>query len=188
MAFLEESQEGAISEVIELDDRFLVMHVTDIQEEGYRSFEEVRSEIRPRVLTQKKREVQVRRLQRAYENTSFEQLPEALGVELRTATDVTRSTRVIPTLGQAPKFVGTVLGLGQGETSPVVEGETGAFVARVTSRTEPDPSQITQTQRQSIRQSLTQQRQQQLSSEWIAALRESADIVDNRNQFLRQQR
>jgi peptidylprolyl isomerase/peptidyl-prolyl cis-trans isomerase D len=179
--FLESAEEGDISEVIELDDRFVVAKATGVQPEGYRPFEEVQAEIRPQVELQKKKEIQLRRMRQAVSQNAFQALPQALGTELRSQSNVTFSTESAPGIGRDPAFAGTIFGLDEGETSGVVEGENAAFVVHVTGLQE--PSALTDAERQKIRQTLLQQRRREVSSQWIAALKEDAQIEDNRGQF-----
>ena len=179
--FLEAASGGAISDVIELSDKFVVAEVTNVTPEGYRSFDEVKSQIRPQVELQKKRAVQTRRMERALAQNAFDALPEVLGTELRTQSDITYSTSTVPGLGQEPQFVGTVFGLDEGETSDVVAGNNAAFVVQTTEKTIPPP--LTDQKRQQLRQQLLKQRRQQVSSDWIAALKEDASIEDNRTQL-----
>lgn len=180
-SFMQDAETGDISEVIDLDDKFALLRVTDIQPEGYRPFEEVKSQIRPRVELQKKKEIQARRAQRALDDSGFDQLPQALGTQLRSQSNVTFSTEEVPGLGRDPTFAGTVFGLDEGETSGVVEGENAAFVVRVTSMQ--TPGELTDAERQQIRQQLLRQRQQEVSSKWLSALKEDATIEDQRQQF-----
>ena len=181
--FLEGAEPGEISDVIELNDGYVVLQVTDVQEEGYRPFSEVRGEIEPRVRLQKKAEIVQRRLERALAASGFDGLAAAVGAPQREATGLTFENAVVPGLGREPAFVGTVFGLGEGATSGVVEGENAAFVVRVTSVNEPAP--ITEAEREQIRTALLNQRQSALQQQWIAELRDRADIVDNRARFER---
>jgi peptidylprolyl isomerase/peptidyl-prolyl cis-trans isomerase D len=187
MAFLEGASTGSVSDVIELDDQFVVVHVTDIEAAGYRSFDEVRQELEPRVRTQQKKAYQVDRLSQIYNSSSFEELPQVLGTEIQTASDLTLDQPRVPGLGREPRFVGTVFGLSEGEVSGVIAGENAVFVARVTSVNEPDTGQLAASERQSIRQSLLKQRTQQVQEQWIASLRDEAAIEDNRSEFLQRQ-
>ncbi len=179
--FLESASTGAISDVVEMSDKFVVARVTNVTPEGYRSFSEVQSQIRPQVALQKKRAVQVRRMKRALTQNSFEALPSVLGTDLRSQSDITFSTNSVPGLGREPKFSGTVFGLEEGETSNVVEGANAAFVVQVTQKTTPPP--LTAQKRQQIRNQLLKERRKQVASDWIAALKEEATIEDNRSQF-----
>ncbi|WP_397546127.1 peptidyl-prolyl cis-trans isomerase [Rhodothermus marinus] len=179
--FLADADEGDISQVIELDDRFIVLQLVEVIPEGYRSFEEVRAEIRPRVLLEKKKEVQVARMRRALQQHGFDGLAEALGTTVQTVTQLSYNQTLIPGLGREPRFVGTVFGLQEGETSGVVEGENAAFVVQLTKLYEPPP--LGEQMREQIRQQLLNQRRQQVLTQWLAALREQADIKDYRRRF-----
>ncbi|WP_245772040.1 peptidyl-prolyl cis-trans isomerase [Rhodothermus profundi] len=179
--FLADADEGDISQVIELDDRFIVLQLVEVTPEGYRSFEEVRNEIRPRVLLEKKKEVQVARLRQALQQHGFEGLAEALGTTVQTVTQLSYNQTLIPGLGREPRFIGTVFGLQEGETSDVVAGENAAFVVQLTRLYEPPP--LSAQMREQIRQQLLSQRRQQVLAQWLAALREQADIKDYRRRF-----
>jgi len=179
--FLETASTGDISDVVEMDDKFAVAHVTDVTAEGYRSFSEVKSQIRPKVALQKKREVLVDRMERALAQNNFEALPRALDAQIRTKSDVTISTTTVPGIGQDPKFAGAVFALDEGGTSGVVEGENAAFVLQVTTKNTPPP--LTDQKRQEIRKQLLKQRRKKVSADWIAALKEEATIKDNRTQM-----
>jgi len=177
--FLETASVGDISDVAELDDKFVVARVTSVTPEGYRSFSEVESQIRPQVALQKKRDIVVQRMKRALAQNDFASLPGVLGTSIRSQSDISFSTGPIPGLGREPKFVGTVFGLDAGETSGVVEGQNAAFVVQVTEINTPPP--LTAQERQEIRQTLLKQRRKQITADWIAALKEDATIKDNRS-------
>ncbi len=180
-SFLETASTGDISDVIELDDQFVVAHVTDVQSEGYRPFEEVKSEIRPRVELQKKKSILVQRMRRALQQNTFEDLPQILDTQMRTQSSLSFSTETVPGIGQDPTFVGTAFGLDEGEISGVVDGENAAFVVELNELRE--PATLTDQKRQQLRQQLMKQRRQQVSSQWLSALKEEATIEDNRGQF-----
>ncbi len=179
--FLAGADEGDVSQVIELDDRFIVLQLVEVIPKGYRSFEEVREEIRPRVLLEKKKEVQVARMRRALQQHGFDGLAEALGTTVQTVTQLSYNQTLIPGLGREPRFVGTVFGLQEGATSGVVEGENATFVVQLTKLYEPPP--LGEQMREQIRQQLLNQRRQQVLTQWLAALREQADIKDYRRRF-----
>lgn len=180
--FLSAAEAGDISDVIELDDRFLVAHLTGIQGAGYRSFSEVQDQIEPRVIREKRRGVQVQRMQDAYESAeSLEDLADALGTRLRTQEGVRYNDDVIPGLGRDPMFTGTVFGLEEGERSGVVGGANAAYVVEVTAWDE--PGTLADAEREQIRQQLLSQRQQQVVNQWIESLREEANIKDNRSAY-----
>ena len=179
--FLEGASEGDISPVVELNDNFAVVHVASVQPEGYRPFDEVKAQIRTQVEVEKKRSVQIAQMQRALRANGFEGLPDALNTRVREKNDVTFQTNVAPGIGRDPAFAGTVFGLDEGEVSDVVEGENAAFVVQVVSRMDPPP--LTEQRRAQIRRQLIQQQQRQVTQQWLSALREQAEIQDNRSAF-----
>lgn len=181
MRFLETAKKGDTSDVIELDEVYVVAHVAEIQPEGYRSFEDVKSEIEPRALLDKKRAYQHARMEKAYGVNGFDGLASALGTTANTASNVSFNNQIVPRLGRDAIFTGTVLGLKEGEDSGVVNGETGVFVAKVLNRSEPPP--MSDADRTRLRDQLQNRRKSVIQSRWIASLREQADIEDLRNQF-----
>ena len=176
--FLETAETGAISPVIELNEASLVIHVVDIEEEGYQPLEEVEGVIRQRTLLAKKKERQRERLEQAYQSGGFDGINETPGLALHTAFGVSFQNQIVPDLGRDPVFAGTVLGLAEGEDSGVVEGENAVFVARVTTRHEPEP--ISDRERDRLRVQLTNDLEQHLRTQWINTLRDRADIQDLR--------
>lgn len=182
MNFLEGAEEGAISEVIELNNSFLVARVQEVTPAGYRPFEEVRAEIEPQVLKQKKLAVQADRLQQALAQSSgFDGLASAVGQPVQTADNLTFDQVVVPGLGREPKFTGTAFGLSEGATSRVITGENAAYVLRVTSVQEPEA--LTDAERDQIRRRLQAMRRNEVKQRWIEQLRDRADVQDNRRLF-----
>jgi peptidylprolyl isomerase/peptidyl-prolyl cis-trans isomerase D len=179
--FLETAEEGDISEIAELNDRFAVARVTGVEPEGYRPFDEVRSQIRPRVEVEKKKEVLSSRMRRALRQNGFDGMAGVLNTRIRTKDDVTYTTTSVPGLGREPAFVGTVFGLDDGETSGIVEGENAAFVVQVSSMNR--PNELTAQERQQIRQQLLRQEQRSVAQQYIATLRDRAEIEDYRSEF-----
>jgi peptidylprolyl isomerase/peptidyl-prolyl cis-trans isomerase D len=176
--FMKKAEEGQISDVFELDDKFALLKVTEVKPEGYRPFEEVKAQIRPQVVKQKKKAILSRRMNAALQSTGFETLPQTLGTSMRTQSDLSFTTESVPGVGADPTFSGTVFGLDEGETSGVVEGKNTAFVVRVTAMNE--PSELTASKKQEIRQTLREERRKQVSNQWLAALKEDAKIKDQR--------
>ncbi len=180
--FLETGEPGGVSEVIELNDVFLVARLNTVIPEGFREFEDVKSQLEPRLRNKLKAEIQVARLREALETHGFDGLGSAVNSPQRTASGIGFSNMVIPGLGRDPKFVGTAVGMSEGDVSDVLSGEAAAYVLRVTSVTEPTP--LTPSEVQNMKERMIAQRRNQVRQQWIATLRESASIDDNRRIFL----
>ena len=184
MDFLKQAKEGKISDVIELNDKFVVVLVKDIQPEGFRPFEEVRAELEPRVKLEKKKEIQVKRLQEAYNKVGgYDSLAAYLGVPEYVAREVNFNNTLIPGLGREPKFVGAVLGLKEGQDTGVIAGNNAAFVAKVIRVQEPDLSKLTEAKKEELRQELLRREQQKVLNQWLQTLRKQAKVEDYRYRF-----
>ena len=182
MNFLETAKIGQVSDVIELDDQFIVATVEAITPEGHRPFEEVRNQIEPRVKNEKKAAILHRQMVEALEKFGFDGMGQALhGAIVQTATDLTLNSTVVPGLGREPRFVGAALGLSEGETSPVIDGNNAVYVLQVVQVREPAP--LDEAERTRLRDALLQQRKAALRNRWLVALRDEADITDNRRRF-----
>jgi len=182
--FVDRARRNQTSDVIDTGDQFVYLRATEVRPEGHRPFDEVRAEIEPRVRLQKKRDVQVARLQEALSARGFDGLPAAVNQPLQTAEDVQFNNTLIAGLGREPQFVGTTMGLRQGQTSRVVAGENAAYVLRVTDLDEADPAQMSAAQRESTREALLNRKRRQVITEWMEDIRNRADIQDNRAIFL----
>lgn len=180
--FLETAKDGDVTDVIELNDVFLVGRLDEITEAGYQEFESVKGQLEPRLRNELKAKAQEERMKSALNASGFDGLAGAVGVPLRTAEGIGFANMTVPGIGRDPKFVGTAFGLEPGVTSPVMRGEAAVYVLRVTGVNEApvlEPSAI-----EATRQRLLGQRQNLVRQQWISTLRESASITDNRRLFL----
>ncbi len=179
--FLETAGVGDLSPVIELDDKFIVAVVTKVQKEGYRSFDEVRTLLEPRLRNELKGELLVERMESA-ETGSLDAAATAVGTTVQTVENLSFSNMIIAGIGRDPMFVGTAMGVSEGAVSNVITGSSAVYMLRVDAISNPD--EATNTQREQIYSQLLIRRQNTLRSQWIVALRDAADIVDNRRLFL----
>ena len=180
--FMSGSSEGALSEVIELDNVYVVAQLSEVIPEGYRPFEEVQAELEPRVRIEKKKAIQQDRLAAASAGQSdLTAIAQGLGTAVRTASGVTATPASLTDLGNDPTFRGTVLAMEQDAISNVVTGNTAAYIVKVTAVNDPAP--ITDAEKERIRGQILQRLRTQVTSSWLASLRDKADIVDNRRLF-----
>ncbi len=181
MNFLETASAGDLSEVIELDNQFLAVTVDEIKPDGVRPFEEVRSQIEPRLRNQIKGELLAERMRDALEN-GYDGLADAIGTTERTGENLSFSNMIVDGIGRDPEFVGTAMGLSQGAVSNVIVGMNSVYVIKIESSVEPAPP--TEEDREQIYAQLLSRRQNLLRNQWISTLRDQADIIDSRRLFL----
>lgn len=186
MSFLESASEGEISGALELSNQFVVIKVDEIISAGVRPFEEVQEQIRSIVTTQKRKQQLRERVEGLLEqNADLTSLAESAGKEIATAESISMNASNIPGAGREPKVVGAIFGLEEGNLSGAIEGNSAVFVMRVETLQEADPSNMTQSQRQEIREALREQKGSAFMNTWIEQLKENADIEDNRSRVLR---
>ncbi|MDX1420046.1 MAG: peptidyl-prolyl cis-trans isomerase [Rubricoccaceae bacterium] len=176
---------GDISDPLDAGDRFVVFHLTDVVPEGTRPFDEVRAEIEPRVLLEKKKEVVLERLREARAaGGTLSAVAERVGAEVTPLTGLRLGTTVVQGVGNEPALVGTVFGQEAGETSRAVAGEAVGFIVRTTGFEGGDLSEFTDEERTRIREQLLQRKRSQVLQMWMQSLRDEAEVEDFRDRML----
>ncbi len=187
MNFLESADEGDISNTIELSSDFVVIQVEEITPEGYRPFDEVKSQVETLVKVERRKELTVEKVEDLLaQNQTLSALAESTEKEILNEDNLRASATVLPGAGREPRVVGAIFALDEGQTSGVIAGNSAAFVVELISKMEADLANLTPDQRQTIRQRLEQQKTQEFTSIWLEQLREAANIVDNRDRLLQQ--
>ncbi len=181
MNFLESAEEGDLSRPLELSNQFVVIKVTEVNPEGTRPFEEVKSQIRTVVTNNKRREqIAARVSELISSNNTLEELASEAGKEVNRVDKLTMDASVIEGGGREPDIVGAAFGLEEGERSPALKGASAVFVLRVDSRTDADPENMTASVRQQLRRELLKRKSASFSQVWLQQLKESAEIEDYR--------
>jgi hypothetical protein len=185
MSTLEGAGEGTVSNPIELSGQFLVLKVTEITPAGVRSFDEVKSQIRTTVLTQKRKDQAAQRVADMLKNNSgLEALAEASGKEIQSASALALSAQTIPGSGREPTVIGALFGLQDGSLSGTIRGNSAVFVAETSNRIEADPEKMNNQATQQIRKELQKKKSSTFSQVWLEQLKEEATIEDYRNLVL----
>ncbi len=180
--------EGDISDPFPVSNGYGIFLIVESKEAGIRPFDEVKEALRPAATraARIKRTVEMAaemrgRLSTADSLTRIASLNDAVIVQK--AGPITLAS-TIPGIGRDQKVAGTLAALSVGEISEPVEGARGGYLLQLLSRTDFDSTQY-KSQRETIRTQLLQERRGKLYSEWIAKLKEAADIEDNRSTFFR---
>ena len=182
LRWIRRANAGDISEPFDASTQFVVFQLTETSPAGVRPFDEVRPEIEPRVLLEKKKAVQAARLRDALAtNADLAAVASAVGASVQTLENLSMANPVIMGIGREPAISGTIFGLEPGETSGVLEGEGAAFVVRTTAFQGGDIAQLSDEERQQIREQLLDRRRRQVLQAWIQSLRDQAEIEDFRD-------
>jgi len=170
---------GMVSDVYELDDRYLVALVTKEIEKGTASLETVKPEIIFKVKEEKKGDIIMSKLTTM--SGSLEEIVAAYGddANVYNSSDLLMSSFTLPSVGKAPEAIGTIFALNNGERTEPIRTENGVVVIDVISVTPaPEIADI------SIYITSIQQSRSNSDPFYLSELvKEKADIVDKRYKF-----
>ena len=174
--------EGDISEPVETDGSFYVIKVDDVDPEGYRSFEEVRDQVRDRVFERKRIEVLKERVAslRQEHGDDLAALAEAAGHTVESTEQITLGSNDLPGAGNEPSVIGAAFGVELNTLSRPIGGNNGVFIIRVHDRQEADLADLDEDQREQIRQQLQQTRMMAFGNVWMDRIKAGADVRDHR--------
>ena len=157
------------------DNKYVVIGLSAIQEAGMPAVHEIRDVLETAVINTKKADI----LKGKVTSTTLDAIASQFGVSVDTLASVTFSTPGVAGLGNEPKVIATALGMEQGQTSSIIEGQGGMFFITITNKPPVSPA----TNLPQIRQSLTATSRSQVARFFMPAFSEGADIEDNRSTY-----
>lgn len=172
------SNVGDISEVFEFGDNYVVANLVKKHMEGDIPFEDVKEEVRVEVLRQKKLNMLIENINNTSYN-SLEELSTKMQSTVKQASKANFLSSQIQDLGIEPDLVGLLSVSPNDELSRPLAGVNSVYVVKVLSRNEPRTTGDFTPQKSQIINSL----KQNVSTSVYNALKNDADIVDNRNEF-----
>lgn len=182
-----EARPGDVSPVFETPSAFYLLELVELRPEGVAPLAEVRAlidaELRRRQLLDRARGVAEAIVNEARTQSSLAAAAEKRGLEVLEATDF-RRVDFVPGLGQANAAVGAAFGLQPGQVSNVIESDGALYVIEATDR-QPADREAWEAQKALQRLQVMSQLENDRWQAYLAALWESAEIVDNRHQVLR---
>ena len=173
-AFNEDTEVGDIKR-FEVRDGYVVAQVTAANKKGTKSVEAASSTVIPILQKQKKAEI----IKSKISGNDLQAIAQSQGVQVNTANAVNRNSPTLPGVGSEPTVVGAAFAMEEGAVSEPLAGEKGVFVVKVLKKTEaPAP--------QSYRPYAAREasaRRTTINTEVFSALKNSAEIEDNRARF-----
>ncbi|WP_333808918.1 peptidylprolyl isomerase [Flavobacterium sp.] len=159
----------------EVPQGFVIAKLKDKNTSGLLPIDIAKQSVEPIIRNQKKAEI----IKKKMAGASLEAVAKASGASVQPALGVSLKMPVLPNIGSEPKVVGKAFGLAAGKTSEIIEGNSGMFMVRAKAVTKAPgvPSYTTY---------ITQERAQNQSyaiSKVFTALKDKADIKDNRANF-----
>ncbi len=171
---------GEVSKVFTFGEKYVVGKLSDIKEKGTLPMDAVKDQVTAGALKLKKAEKLIAQFnEKTSGATTIDDIGQKLNLPVTPAENVTFSNPYLPGIGNEPKLVGVIFAMKAGQTSKAVRGENAVFAVSVDKINEPAESKdFSGTQKQ-----LADQRKQRSDYEVFNALKEKANVVDNRGKF-----
>ncbi|MFM8949380.1 MAG: peptidyl-prolyl cis-trans isomerase, partial [Bacteroidota bacterium] len=174
-----QSNKGDISKVYDFGNRFVVAHLAEVKEKGVAPFEQAMEQIKSKVITEKKAKDFMDKLANAGKSNNLDQVAIAVNGAVKSAAGVSFASSYVNNVGMEPAFVGTAFSTKTGSISKPFKGVSGVYMMVVDNITAANPApDVTMVKKQSQDQAA-----QRTTSEVFNALKEKANITDNRGKF-----
>ena len=173
-SFNKDTEVGGIKR-FEVPQGFVVAKLKDINDSGLLPLDIAKQSVEPVLKNQKKAEI----IKKKMNGSSLEAVSKASGASVLTAAAVSVKNPMIPNVGMEPKVVGKAFGLAAGKTSEIIEGASGMFMVRA-KKVVKAPAITDYTTY--VNQEKTQNQSYAMSKAYTA-IKDKADIKDNRANF-----
>ncbi len=178
-AYAKDTEVGSVSKVFEIEDKYVVAVVTGKREKGYAKIEDIKEELTAAVRNEVKAEQIMAKLKG--KKGSLDQIAASYGPDamVKTADNVTFASTAIPGFGVEPVAIGKAFGLKQGARTAPIEGQNGVLIVEQLGITQaPEINDFT-----NVKEQLRNMRSGNVQTNAFEAIKEKADIKDNRVRF-----
>ncbi|MBX2841068.1 MAG: SurA N-terminal domain-containing protein [Flammeovirgaceae bacterium] len=126
-----EAEVDDVSEILELEDQYIIALITGKTEDGIAEFEDVKDEIKRILSKDKKKEELLAKIGGL--SGTVDEIRQAYGpgAIVSSATDISLSSTTLGSVGFAPVTIGTVFSMAAGESSGPIADENGVLVVEV---------------------------------------------------------
>ncbi|MBM2845764.1 MAG: ppiD [Bacteroidetes bacterium] len=179
---------GSVGEPFSIPNGYAVFTVVEAKDAGIRPLDELKETIRPLALRKKKieraKEMAAELKAKLTPSDSLTKVAELNAVIKLQRTGPFTLGGTVPGVGRDMNFMGAVSGLKVGEISPPVQSLRGAYLIQLVTQA-PFDSAAYGMQRETLRAQLLQEKRNKFQTDWLAKLKEDAEIEDNRDAFFR---
>jgi len=169
-----------LEEIFNMDNGYVVAHVTGIQPKGQLALNDVKSQIEGAVRTAKKGEILIDKMNKALSGASnIDQVAQKIGQSVNPIENIVLANPVLPGVAQENKLIGAVFGSPVGKVSKAIEGAVGVYAFVVDGFSKPAALDNVFKQKQAMAEGNVQR---SLGAAF-QALQDKAEIKDNRVKF-----
>ena len=155
---------------------FVIVQINDKQDKGLMPARLATLTVTPILKNQKKAEIIISENKKY---TTLEDLSASNNLEIINVSALNQITPVVSQAGFEPKLVGTAFGLEIGQTSNLIEGETGVYLVKLNSLNSVEEIESYS----AFENQLTSKLRTNLDFNIVQSLKKSADVVDNRSDY-----
>ena len=182
--FAFENSLNTISDPFKVPAGYVVVMVSEVANEKFRPFEELKEQLKPAVIREKKFE----KLKIIAENFS-----QKINGDLNKITSIDTTIKVqntgsitpqsaVPGIGRDYAFLNTAMKLDLNKVSKPVKGIRGYYLIKVNKRSNFDKA-LFESQSPTLRNTMLQEKRSRFLNQWVSEIKETADIEDNRHLF-----
>lgn len=173
-AFNEDTKIGDIKR-FDLNSGYAVVQLTKTYDEGLMSVEDASATVLPKIRKERK----ATQIISANQGKSIEEIVKDNNLSTSTASALSVKSPTIPGSGSEPAVVGAAFAMKQGDTSELIEGNTGIFKITVTKKIPAPKLDNYSTYASSVKAT----REAQVNTAVYNALKDASEIEDNRAVF-----
>ena len=169
---------GDVSNVFELENKFVVAKLSSIKEDGNAPFDQVKTQIEAQVKKQKKAEVLKAKMAGAT-GTDLNAIASTLNVPVQQGANLSFGFSILTGVGREPKVVGSAFNMTEGSVSKPMAGEFGVFIVKVNKINTPTGTENLEIARPRLAGPI----KQKVDFQVYDALKDRSEIKDNRVNF-----
>ena len=178
---------NTVSDPFKVPSGYVVVKITEVATEKFRPFEELKEQLKPAVMREKKFEKIKSIAEKLYKNINGD-LNKAYSIDTnfvvrQTGNFVPQGS--IPNIGKDYGFLNSAMKSELNKITTPVKGLRGFYLIKVTKRT-PFDQTLYSSQSTTLRSTMIQEKRSRFLNQWVTEIKESADIQDNRHLFFGQ--
>ncbi|MFN3560702.1 MAG: peptidylprolyl isomerase [Chloroherpetonaceae bacterium] len=186
MKFAFNAKENQISDVIAVKDGFAVMQLVEKNDDGYRRLDDnLKRDIKNKLIREKKL-AELRETAKKLIEQSGNDLQKLASLDsgsvLREFNGVSLQSPNVAGLGREANFVSIISTMEVNQLSQPIDTNRGVAIAMLTAK-ESGKDEDFESQKETLRKQLLQEKKTQVQQNWVQALKKKADIEDNRMMF-----
>ena len=170
-----EAKEGAVSDVFECGQQFIVAALTEINDSEYRSLESVRAELNYEALNNAKAAYIQKELKGV---KSLEEAAQITGQQIQSVERVTLADSRFGNAGMEPAVIGKTLAMGENQLSEPIQGNMGVFVVKTGAANNTAEQMNAEAEKAQLAA-----RYAYLPYQAMQLIEEKAEVIDNRANF-----